>query len=93
MLKIYKGMVGLLLEVETGIDLSDATGVKLKVKKPSGTTVEWEGTPVDTKITYVTQAGDLDESGLYLIQAYVEKPTGGKFLGETARLHVFEEFE
>ena len=92
MTKAYKGTVGLLIEVETGVDLSDATEVKLKVKKPSGTTVEWAGVVSGTKIQYTTQAGDLDESGLYLIQAYVVKPTG-TYLGETARMHVFDEFE
>lgn len=90
--KVYKGAIGLLIEVETGVDLSDATEVKLKVKKPSGATVEWTGVASGTKIQYNTQSGDLHESGLYLIQAYVVKPTG-TYLGETARLHVFDEFE
>lgn len=92
MVKVYKGTVGVLIEVETGVDLTDATEVKLKVKKPSGTTVEWNGVASGTKIQYTTQTGDLDESGLYYIQAYVVKPTG-IYLGETARLHVYEEFE
>lgn len=90
--KIYVGTEGLMIKVETGISLSGATVTKLKVKKPSGTEVEWTATVDGTKLVYVTQAGDLDEEGLYKIQAYVELGAL-KILGDTDGIYVYGEYE
>ena len=92
MSKVYINTEGILIKVETGIDLSGATKVSLKVRKPSGTEVEWIGTADGTKITYITQTGDLDEAGLYKIQAYIEKGSL-KILGDTDGIYVYNEFE
>lgn len=75
--EVHVGDIGTSLEleiVEDGvvIDISLATGLKMRFQKPSGTTLEktasflTDGT--DGIITYVTQASDLDESGLWTRQ-------------------------
>ncbi len=91
--KIYAGTVGVTLHVETTIDLTGASAVSLLVRKPSGKEVEWVGSPAGTTITYTTQANDLDEAGLYTLQAKATYPDGSLFLGETVRFTVFEKFE
>lgn len=89
--KLYVGAVGVKLIVETGMDLSNATYVSLKVKKPDETEVEWVGTANGTKIEYIISTGDLDQSGFYKIQAYAEFEDS-KMLGETNGIYVYDKF-
>lgn len=92
MAKLYVGMSGVKLIVDTGINLNGASKVALKVKKPDGTEVEWIGTASGTKIEYVLQDGDLDQTGAYKIQAYVEFGTS-KMYGDTEGIYVYDKYE
>lgn len=92
MAKIFKGDVGTVIIVDTLNDLSEASVIKLKVKKPGATTVvEW--TPVEvvetTKLQYVIVADDLDKVGVYSLQAYVELPAWSGH-GEVATFQVYD---
>jgi hypothetical protein len=40
-----------------------------------GTTGEWTGTVVDELVQYVTQSGDIDEAGVWYIQAFFDTGT------------------
>lgn len=91
--KLYVGAVGVKLIVDTGVDLSGATYVSLKVKKPDGSETEWIGSALGTKIEYIIQQGDLDQSGFYKIQAYVEFSDGSKMYGETDGMYVYKNFD
>ena len=71
---VYAGDIGTEFRLDTGLTLTGATGVAIKVKKPDGTTDTWVGTVYDTtKIKYVTVSGDVVDSGVYQLQAYVDK--------------------
>jgi len=89
--KIYKGDTGTLLLVYTGIDLSGVITCAIKVKKPDGSSVVWNGAPygdpTDGIIVYITQEGDIDQSGVYCANAYVET-AAGKWTGETFKFVV-----
>lgn len=91
--KVYVGMTGLRIRVDTGIDLSSASKVALKVRKPSGVEEEWIGFANRTYIEYDVQSGDLDETGFYKIQAYVELPGNIVLYGETDGIYVYEQFD
>jgi len=72
MSKMYVGDVGTILRVDTKVDLTAFTTHNLTVKKPDGTVAEWVGnisTTGNTLIDYVTQAGDLDQEGIYMAHA------------------------
>lgn len=75
--KIYKGDVGTEIILDTGTDLTSATALAIKYRKPgSAVTQSWVGTRYNTtKIKYITIAGDLDTVGIYKIQAYVVMPS------------------
>ena len=90
--KIYKDDVGTMIYVNCGQDITGATATKLKVKKPSGTEVEWTAT-VDgtTQLRYITGSGDIDESGAYLVQSNMTL-SGWTGLGETATFTVYEPY-
>lgn len=90
-LRLYVGSVGVMLVVETGIDLSDFDYVGLVVKKPDGSVVEWAGVAKGSRIEYVIQEGDLNVPGSYKIQAVVRNGTF-ESLGETTMLYVYPEF-
>jgi uncharacterized membrane protein len=94
--KIYIGDVGTKFIISTGVDLTDATSTKAKIKKPGGTTVTWdcdvEGAATGGKISYETIANDLDEAGNYVGNAKVEFGAK-KFTGETFGFMVLDEFE
>lgn len=73
--KYYVGDVGTEIIVDTCENITTATLVKLMVQKPDGTNHEWIGAVYDTtKIRYVVQAGNFDQAGTYLVQAYVQMP-------------------
>jgi len=93
MSKNYINTVGKKIVIDVGLDIHDATIMKMKIKKPDDTLVEWiallEGL---TAITYTTVSGDWDQAGRYLVQAYVETPTLIS-LGETTSFEVYNTFK
>ena len=91
--KYYVGDVGTRIEVDTLIDITDATLLQLIVKKPGGTIVTWPGTiSGGTAIAYVVGAGDFSAKGMYQVQAYVEN-VAGHWLGDVAEFNVSAAFE
>ena len=93
MSKIYVGDVGTSISLNTGLDLTGATVTDIYVKKPDGTLVTWTGTVTDdTCITRVTQAGDLDQKGVYYVQAKLSLG-GWVGRGETANFTVYDVFK
>ena len=58
--------------LDTGQDLTSATVTNIKYIKPDETTGTWTGAAYDTtKIKYEVQSGDLDDIGLWTLQAVV----------------------
>lgn len=91
--KIYKDDYGLVFTVDCVQDISTATVTQLKVQKPGGAVVTWTASIYDsTHLQYTVQDGDLDESGVYKIQAAVTLPSW-KGLGETDTFTVYESYE
>ena len=90
---IYLGDIGTTIIVDTGIDLTGATTLELKVQKPSGAESTWTATIADGYtapdglLQYVTQSGDLDEVGSWKLQAH-RIATGVNHLGDTAQFEV-----
>jgi hypothetical protein len=71
---IYAGDIGTVILLNTGVDVSAATVKKMRVRKPSGTVVEWTATTPpgqNNYLTYTTIAGDIDQAGVWSIQAQV----------------------
>ena len=69
-LKIFKDDYGHVFRIYAYLDISAATSIKMKVQKPSGTTVTWTSSLAsDNKYyaTYTTIDGDINESGVYLL--------------------------
>jgi len=88
MSKVYVGDTGTLIELDTGVSLAGATVLEIKARKPNGAAVTWTATASATKVRYTTLAADIDQHGMWLLQASVTLPSG-KWLGETAELKVF----
>jgi len=65
------------------IDISAATSKIITLLKPSGASLEktasFTSDGVDGKIQYATVAGDIDEVGLWRIQAVVELGSGSLY--------------
>lgn len=91
--KHYVNEVGTKIRVETTFDeLDAATKTDLKIIKPSGKKVTWGGSVEGTEITHTIQSGELDEVGMYMLQAYIETPQG-KWHGETTHFEIYDTFE
>jgi len=94
--KIYVGTAGLGVLINTCTDLTNATTVSIKVKKPNGVTATWvaEKITIDGNMTYVkhtTSEEDIDIPGVYELQAYAEIGTwAGR--GKTVSLVVYNDF-
>ena len=79
--KVYQGAIGfdIILNIERIPEIG-AT-FTINVTKPDGTQVTWTATPYivgSEYIHYVTQSGDLDDYGNYILQPHYSY--GGKFL-------------
>lgn len=98
MSKAYVGDIGTAIEINTLIDLSGASTMEYKVKKPDGTLVDWEVeipaalTEEDGFLVHFTEAGDFDQVGKYLIQPHVVTASSDH-LGNTVTLEVYDAFQ
>jgi len=98
MAKYYIGDIGTEILVNTGIVLSEATSLRLEIRKPSGKEVEWTGVlgPRNTvgeytSIKYVVLTGDWDEGGWWSLQSYVVFASGS-WRGATVQFKLDEHF-
>jgi len=69
--KIYVNDIGVVIEIDMGESLSTATNLKLKVRKPDNTKVEWTPTVYGegfNYLRYITVANDLNLAGVWKIQ-------------------------
>jgi hypothetical protein len=94
---IYKHSNGIIFEVSTEKDLTDATSTALLIKKPSNKTSTWPaivyGDPVSGVLTYTTVTGDLNEDGFYFMQSYAEFPSSKVYYGNTVKFKVYDAYE
>ena len=95
-MSIYKNDVNV-FRIDTGIPgtrLSAATKIRILVLKPDNTTAEWTATQygTTTEITYTTIISDLDETGTYTLQAYIEFTSNDPHYGDAAQITVLDPF-
>ena len=88
----YKTSLAVKLELTLEFDLTGATSVSYLIQKPDGTTDTWTAT-VDTAATgvtsYLTEDGDLDVLGVYVIQPKVVF-TGKEYYGDPVSFQISE---
>lgn len=90
--KIYAGTVGLLIKIDMGETITEATGYSLKVKKPSGAVATWALTIGSaTEFYHVTASGELADVGPYIIQPQFTLG-GWSGLGTPVKLRASREF-
>ena len=69
------GDIGTVIELDTGVNVSAALSAKIRYSKPSGTRGEWTASVSGNKVTYTTIDGDIDQSGDWSLQAYLDLNT------------------
>lgn len=92
--KIFKNDVYTMFRINGGKDLTLASSLTVKVKKPDGSEVEWTGELYsldNNKIKYIIQPGDLDQSGQYKANAYYIFPDW-EGRGNTFKFTVYEPY-
>jgi hypothetical protein len=91
---IFKNEVGKVFNIPIEDDLTDATLIRLDITYPDKTTGAWIATMHPTDVTmarYVTQAGDLAQSGTHTLSSHVEWPSIPKILdGEVKTFYVIK---
>lgn len=99
---VFEGTIGADLVLTTHVDLvTDVQegGVKIAVRKPSGTEVTWipdsvdSSDPLNCVIHYRTVPGDLDEGGNYRLQPIVTMTDGSVWYLKVALWEITERFE
>ena len=87
--KIYIGQSALTFKLDTFVDLSTASDIEIKYKKPDGTAGSWTGTVTETtKIKYdVAGATILDQAGFWILWATATF-AGKTAIGESANYYV-----
>lgn len=93
MAKAYVGNVGGVILLDTKTDITGATGVVMKVKKPDNSEVEWASAQHNTTfVKYTTIADDLNMPGIYRLQTYFTL-SGWTGRGETAEWEIHPHFD
>jgi len=94
--KIFVGDYGVVVRVSTGVDLTSATSLKIKVIKPNGHETTWTASAVlpitSGDITYTSILSDFNVVGTYKVQAEVTFASS-KFLGETTSFRVYTKWQ
>lgn len=68
---VFKGQSYLDIYLDTKIDISGASEVRVLYEKPDGTSGNWVAVVDDTtKVKYAVQPGDIDQDGTWKFQAY-----------------------
>lgn len=92
--KIYKNQSFLSIKLATGVNISGAPSMKIKYRKPSGATGEWQATVFSTSgvIKYdIASTSVLDETGTWAVWAYITFSNGKSAPGEPTKFQVYEE--
>jgi hypothetical protein len=95
--RIFKGQSALTIRLTVGQDITGATSLKIKYKKPSGLEGEWTAVEVDATegtIGYTMADGDqLNEVGKWIFWAYVTFSDGKAAPGEPVEKWIYPEGE
>lgn len=91
---VYKGDIGTVISLDTGITITGATAVTIECMKPSGAVQSWIGAVgTDTRsVEHTIVAGEFDEIGNYILQAKLSLG-GGTWRGESVKLLVKDVFK
>lgn len=92
---LFKDNIGVVVKIYAGVDISDATSIIMRVRKPSGTKQAWTGTLVADNTFYAyhtTIAGDLNEVGEYLVSLEITATGGTTIYGQSDTFTVFDQF-
>ena len=69
---IYESQTLFSVILDTTVDITGASSATIKYEKPDGTKGVWEGSIYDTtKVKYDIEEGDLDDVGIWKVQAVV----------------------
>jgi len=94
MSKIYINDIGVVIEIEMGESLSGATNLKLEVRKPDNTEVEWTPTVYGegfNYLRYITVANDLDQAGVWKANPFLSLD-GWTGLADTVTFEVYDKY-
>jgi hypothetical protein len=96
MSKIYKNQSGLRLTLETGVNLTTALSLKIKYIKPDKTAGSWNATITGTTKVYYdftnnVGVSELNQSGLWIVYAFVTFSDNRTAPGEPVTIMVYEE--
>lgn len=94
MQKVYKNQSFLSIKLATGINISGASSMKIKYRKPSGATGEWQATAFGSSGTIkydIASTSILDETGTWTVWAYITFPNGKSAPGVPDKFQVGEE--
>lgn len=91
---IFENQSALEIRLDTEIDISGCTAMKIKYKKPSGTEGEWTATAYDTTtVKYSFTGTELDEDGIWIFWPYVTMADGRVAPGQAVTQRVYAEGE
>lgn len=89
---IHKGEFGFTIEMETGQVISGAASASILYQKPSGAKGSWPAQIVGSKLVYRVQQGDINESGTWQLQAYIQS-ADFELYGDKVTINVVETLE
>lgn len=91
---VYKGDVGTVILLDTGMTITGASALTIEVLKPSLAVSHWAATVHTDNISvkHTIISGEFDEIGTYILQAKLTLG-GGTWRGESVKLIVKDTFK
>lgn len=91
---VYKGDVGTVILLDTGMTITGATAITIEALKPSGVVSHWTATvhTDNVSVKHTIVSGEFDEVGNYVLQAKLTL-AGGTWRGESVKLIVKDIFK
>lgn len=84
----YVGDIGHKIILDVGVDITGATEMQIKYRKPGGEMGHWDAIEEGIEqISYLTKADDFDYAGTWSLQAYV-KTQGWKIHGDIKKYRI-----
>lgn len=88
---IFVGQEALQLRLDTKLDLSGASDLKIKYKKPNGSTGEWAGILYSTTYiqkSFINDANELDKEGIWTFWTCATMSDGRLIQGKPVQYQV-----
>lgn len=92
-MKVYVNQTNLVITLATSTLLTNVSSALIKFNRPDGTEGHWTASVDGLNLVYSVTIGDLNQSGVWTIWAFVTLTNNKTSIGTASKLTVYKEGE